>query len=92
MSEVGHKSGRREDGAVEGGAGAGAEAPDAKRAAASDFTSREFFMRVYEKLRSEALSFIPKDLPAEGTAWQEKVIDYNVPGGKLNRGLTVPAA
>jgi len=28
-------------------------------------------------------------VPADGAAWVRRMMDYTVPGGKLNRGLTV---
>lgn len=56
-----------------------------------DLGSREFFMSVYDELKS----FIVNDvlpqygLPQEAADWTSEMIEYNVPGGKLNRGLTV---
>lgn len=48
------------------------------------------FLEVYAELRDEVLSsMIPAELPAEVSAWNRQVMDYNVPGGKLIRGLTV---
>lgn len=31
------------------------------------------------------------EMPAEALEWVKRMIDYNVKGGKLNRGLTVSA-
>ena len=52
---------------------------------------RTAFLEVYTELRDEVLSKILPgyELPAEAATWQKDVMDYNVPGGKLNRGLTV---
>ena len=53
--------------------------------------SRDHFLGVYEQLRREVGGEMlpPYGLPAEVAAYQEAMIDYNVPGGKLNRGLSV---
>lgn len=57
----------------------------------SKLGSREAFLEVYEKLRDELVSeLLPEyGLPQEAADWNREVIEYNVPGGKLNRGLTV---
>lgn len=53
--------------------------------------SRESFLEVYDELRREVLEEIlpAYGLPAEVAAYQREVMEYNVPGGKLNRGLSV---
>jgi len=52
---------------------------------------RAAFMEVYDSLRSEVLDKIlpTYGLPKEVAEYQAKMMDYNVPGGKLNRGLSV---
>nr|AFO53558.1 farnesyl pyrophosphate synthase [Phlegmariurus carinatus] len=51
---------------------------------------KEKFLEVYSKLKSDLLldseAFRYTD---EYRAWVEKMLDYNVPGGKLNRGMSV---
>jgi farnesyl diphosphate synthase len=46
---------------------------------------------VYEELRNEITDkVIPLyGLPKEVEEWTKEMLDYTVPGGKLNRGLTV---
>ena len=49
------------------------------------------FLEVYAELRREmADEILPGyKLPTEVGAYQAELMDYNVPGGKLNRGLSV---
>lgn len=50
------------------------------------------FMAVYPMLRNEMLSHMStNEMPAEAISWTKTMMDYTVPGGKLNRGLTVVA-
>ncbi|KAL2634028.1 hypothetical protein R1flu_005507 [Riccia fluitans] len=51
---------------------------------------RNKFLEVYNKLKSELLadSKIFQYTP-ESRVWVEKMLDYTVPGGKLNRGISV---
>ena len=54
--------------------------------------SKEHFLAVYETIKAELLAATAPaatGLPAEVAEWQAKMVDYNVPGGKLNRGLSV---
>ena len=52
--------------------------------------SREGFLAVYADLRDELLAELPAyGMPPEVATRLREVIEYNVPGGKLNRGLTV---
>ena len=61
---------------------------------AAFFGTREGFLTVYD----EIVAFLTDEvvpsyrLPAEAQAHTRALIDYNVPGGKLNRGLTVVQA
>ncbi|RYY33192.1 hypothetical protein EON62_04480 [archaeon] len=49
------------------------------------------FLDVYQELKTEILErVLPSySLPAGAKEYMAEVMDYNVPGGKLNRGLTV---
>ncbi|KAF0890668.1 hypothetical protein E2562_004181 [Oryza meyeriana var. granulata] len=53
--------------------------------------TRERFVRAYERLKSELLNdrAFNFDFTEETRQWVAKMMDYNVPGGKLNRGLSV---
>uniref|UniRef100_J3M279 Farnesyl pyrophosphate synthase n=2 Tax=Oryza brachyantha TaxID=4533 RepID=J3M279_ORYBR len=53
--------------------------------------TRERFVRAYERLKSELLNdrAFNFDFTPETRQWVAKMMDYNVPGGKLNRGLSV---
>ncbi|KAL6658022.1 hypothetical protein ACP70R_004269 [Stipagrostis hirtigluma subsp. patula] len=50
---------------------------------------KERFLHAYERLKSWLLSDHAFNLSEESTQWVSKMLDYNVPGGKLNRGLSV---
>jgi farnesyl diphosphate synthase len=57
---------------------------------------REKFMLMYPVLRDDILEHISQNLSAgdiplnhECMQWMKEMVDYTVPGGKLNRGLTV---
>lgn len=53
---------------------------------------KEKFMTIYPMLRNEMLSHMTQnEMPAEAVEWAKTMMDYTVPGGKLNRGLTVVA-
>jgi farnesyl diphosphate synthase len=56
-----------------------------------DYFLSSAFLAVYEELTSEIIEKIcPQyDVPQESINYQKELIEYNVPGGKLNRGLTV---
>ncbi|KQJ85061.1 farnesyl pyrophosphate synthase 1 [Brachypodium distachyon] len=60
-------------------------------AAAAEQGTRERFLRAYERLKSELLNdrAFNFDFTPETRQWVAKMLDYNVPGGKLNRGLSV---
>nr|BAJ84838.1 predicted protein [Hordeum vulgare subsp. vulgare]BAJ87514.1 predicted protein [Hordeum vulgare subsp. vulgare] len=53
--------------------------------------TRERFLRAYERLKDELLNdrAFNFDFTDETRQWVAKMLDYNVPGGKLNRGLSV---
>jgi len=53
---------------------------------------KEKFLAMYPMLRDEMLTHMKgNEMPEEALAWCKEMMDYNVPGGKLNRGLTVVA-
>nr|QEV81831.1 Farnesyl pyrophosphate synthase [Prunella vulgaris] len=47
------------------------------------------FLHVYSLLKSELLNGADFDFTDDSRRWVERMLDYNVPGGKLNRGLSV---
>ncbi|CAK0736430.1 hypothetical protein CVIRNUC_000745 [Coccomyxa viridis] len=52
--------------------------------------SKQEFMRVYDVLREDLLKDdLIADQPKFSADYMRKMLDYNVPGGKLNRGLAV---
>lgn len=61
-----------------------------RRARSGAVMDRAQFLEVYQKLKAELLadSELFKHTP-ESRAWCEKSLEHNVPGGKLNRGLSV---
>jgi farnesyl diphosphate synthase len=51
---------------------------------------REKFLGVFTKIRAEMdEAFRANNMPEEACEWFLRCFDYNVPGGKLNRGLSV---
>eukprot|EP00978_Attheya_sp_CCMP212_P049176 scaffold628170_cov51-Attheya_sp.AAC.1 len=56
-------------------------------------TEKDAFMAVYPMLREEILDHMQNEneMPKEALAWCQEMMDYTVPGGKLNRGMTVVA-
>ncbi|KAK1295932.1 Farnesyl pyrophosphate synthase 1 [Acorus calamus] len=50
---------------------------------------RSGFLEIYARLKSELLQDPAFDFTEDGRQWIERMLDYNVPGGKLNRGLSV---
>jgi len=52
--------------------------------------SRQRFVEVYELVRDQVLKqFKEHNMPEEAVEYYKRSMDYNVPGGKLNRGLSV---
>ncbi|PQM36321.1 farnesyl pyrophosphate synthase 2 [Prunus yedoensis var. nudiflora] len=47
------------------------------------------FLQVYSVLKSELLEDPAFEFTNDSRQWVERMMDYNVPGGKLNRGLSV---
>ncbi|GLB41091.1 putative FPP GGPP synthase family protein [Lyophyllum shimeji] len=58
---------------------------------ASDKAARRArFEAVFDVIRDELVEYCKKEgLPDEALEWYRKSLDYNVPGGKLNRGISV---
>ena len=53
---------------------------------------KDKFLAIYPMLRDEMLAHMKtNEMPNEALEWCKEMMDYNVPGGKLNRGLTVVA-
>ncbi|XP_022868294.1 farnesyl pyrophosphate synthase 1-like [Olea europaea var. sylvestris] len=50
---------------------------------------REAFLGVYSVLKSELLNDTAFEWTDDSRQWVERMLDYNVRGGKLNRGLSV---
>ncbi|KAF8152593.1 isoprenoid synthase domain-containing protein [Crassisporium funariophilum] len=58
--------------------------PEAKAA------RRTRFEGVFQKIRDELIEhFAGEGMPEEAVEWYRNNLDYNVPGGKLNRGMSV---
>jgi farnesyl diphosphate synthase len=52
--------------------------------------ARRKFEGVWESIRSELLThFQGQNMPIEAREWYDRNLNYNVPGGKLNRGMSV---
>ncbi|KAK1435576.1 hypothetical protein QVD17_01342 [Tagetes erecta] len=47
------------------------------------------FLQVYDTLKSELINDPSFEFDDDSRQWIDKMLDYNVPGGKLNRGLSV---
>ncbi|KAF2306086.1 hypothetical protein GH714_011411 [Hevea brasiliensis] len=47
------------------------------------------FLKVYSVLKQELLEDPAFEWTPDSRQWVERMLDYNVPGGKLNRGLSV---
>ncbi|KAF7354855.1 Fructose-bisphosphate aldolase [Mycena sanguinolenta] len=53
-------------------------------------TKRAKFEAAWTRIRTELVDhMVSEGFPREGVEWYEKNLDYNVPGGKLNRGMSV---
>ncbi|KAI8976330.1 farnesyl-diphosphate synthase [Trametes punicea] len=51
---------------------------------------RQQFESVYPILRDELLAYLKQEnMPQDAIDWFRRNLDYNVPGGKLNRGISV---
>ncbi|WIA39084.1 hypothetical protein OEZ86_005226 [Tetradesmus obliquus] len=64
--------------------------PQTKKAKTEYNHTREAFLDVYATLRQELLDDkMLEGQPQEAKDWLKEMLDYNVPGGKLNRGMAV---
>jgi farnesyl diphosphate synthase len=56
-------------------------------------TDRDRFLAVYPMISNEILAHMRKnnEMPEEAVQWVNEMMEYTVPGGKLNRGTTVLA-
>ncbi|KAH8113590.1 farnesyl-diphosphate synthase [Phellopilus nigrolimitatus] len=51
---------------------------------------RQRFIDVFDSIRDELLAhFAGENMPKDAQEWYRRNLDYNVPGGKLNRGISV---
>ena len=55
-------------------------------------TDKDKFLTVYPLIKQQMLTQLNSvdQMPEETTQWCAEMMDYNVPGGKLNRGTMVP--
>lgn len=52
--------------------------------------ARSKFENVFGKISTECLDYLTKNgMPNEAIEWFKSNLNYNVPGGKLNRGMSV---
>jgi farnesyl diphosphate synthase len=52
--------------------------------------TRSRFLALFPKLSDELVAVLKKEgMPTEAQDWYRRNLDYNTPGGKLNRGLSV---
>ncbi|TFK46254.1 farnesyl-diphosphate synthase [Heliocybe sulcata] len=62
----------------------------AKANGTSKQAARKRFDGVFETLRDEIMAdFTAKGMPPDAISWYKRNLEYNTPGGKLNRGLSV---
>ncbi|KAF8524308.1 farnesyl-diphosphate synthase [Hysterangium stoloniferum] len=51
---------------------------------------KDRFLSVWPRIRAELVQFLKDNhMPPDATSWFERSLQYNVPGGKLNRGISV---
>lgn len=51
---------------------------------------RSRFLSVFPKIADEMVNVLKKEgMPIEAQDWYRRNLDYNTPGGKLNRGMSV---
>ncbi|TFY81328.1 hypothetical protein EWM64_g2688 [Hericium alpestre] len=69
---------------------ASSHSPQDIKTKAQQQTSRQRFVDTWTIIRNELLdAFKAQGVPPEAVEWYKSSLDYNVPGGKLNRGLSV---
>lgn len=58
--------------------------------AATKLAARKRFEAVFPLLVEELIEYLASEgMPREAQEWYRRNLDYNTPGGKLNRGLSV---
>lgn len=58
--------------------------------ASQKLATRKRFEAVWPLLVEELIEYLKsEDMPSEAQEWYRRNLDYNTPGGKLNRGLSV---
>jgi farnesyl diphosphate synthase len=62
--------------------------PVAKACKTEAGVSRAKFLEVYQGLKQDVLTD-PMLSQTDAKSWMARMLDYNVPGGKLNRGMSV---
>lgn len=50
--------------------------------------ARQAFLKVFDEIREEVLAD-PMLVQKDASEWMGRMLDHNVPGGKLNRGMAV---
>jgi hypothetical protein len=65
-----------------------ASEPVAKACKTESNARRAEFLEVYQGLKQDVLTD-PMLSQADAGSWMARMLDYNVPGGKLNRGMSV---
>lgn len=50
--------------------------------------ARQKFLNVFQEIREEVLAD-PMLVQKDASEWMARMLDHNVPGGKLNRGMAV---
>ncbi|GKY94533.1 hypothetical protein MPSEU_000419000 [Mayamaea pseudoterrestris] len=73
-------------------ASSGSSIPYPLQAIQAAATDKDKFLAVYPLLKQQMLQQLSSvdEMPTETTEWCANMMDYNVPGGKLNRGTMVP--
>lgn len=52
--------------------------------------ARQRFLGVFPRIADEMVGVLAKEgMPKEAQEWYRRNLDYNTPGGKLNRGMSV---
>jgi farnesyl diphosphate synthase len=66
-------------------------ASDAKSQKTAQHEEKTQFLKVFEALRDELVDdpLLGQDQPEQSKQWMKRMLDYNVPHGKLNRGMAV---
>ncbi|KAJ0688760.1 putative transferase [Helianthus annuus] len=54
-----------------------------------DIDLKSKFLQVYDSIKSDLLHDPAFEFDDDSRQWVERMIDYNVPGGKMTRGLSV---